>query len=133
MAPRRACAYADETAAVKDPSPASGAFGAPSIVLDPIAKEKLPVLRSLYELYVHDFTEYVRLPLGPEGRFDVPIGDEWWHRDAGRLLRAVEAEDGSVSPKWLRVPGLGDAIAAEGIEYLRAINARRRPIGQKPA
>jgi hypothetical protein len=28
---------------------------------------------------------------------------------------------------------VGDAIAAEGIEYLRAINAKRRVIGQKPA
>ena len=26
---------------------------------------------------------------------------------------------------------VGDAIAAEGIEYLRAINAKRRVIGQK--
>ena len=28
---------------------------------------------------------------------------------------------------------VGDAIAAEGIEYLRAINAKRRAIGRKPA
>jgi hypothetical protein len=27
---------------------------------------------------------------------------------------------------------VGDAIAAEGIEYLRAINRKRRVIGQKP-
>jgi hypothetical protein len=42
------------------------------------------------------------------------LANEWWHRDAGRMLRAVEAEDGSVSAKWLRVPGLGDALAAAG-------------------
>ena len=42
------------------------------------------------------------------------LANEWWHRDVGRMLHAVEAEDGSVSAKWLRVPGLGDALAAAG-------------------
>ena len=40
------------------------------------------------------------------------LANEWWHRDLGRSLRSVEAEDGSTSAVWLRVPGLGDAVAA---------------------
>ncbi len=40
------------------------------------------------------------------------VSNEWFRRDAGRILKSVEAEDGSVSAKWLRVPGLGDSIAA---------------------
>jgi hypothetical protein len=40
------------------------------------------------------------------------IANEWWHRDLGRSIKAVEAEDGTVTSKWLRVPGLGDALAA---------------------
>jgi hypothetical protein len=40
------------------------------------------------------------------------IANEWWHRDLQRQLKAVEAEDGSATSKWLRVPGLADAIAA---------------------
>ncbi len=42
------------------------------------------------------------------------LANEWWHRDIGKVLRAVEGEDGSVSSKWLRVPGLGDAVTAAG-------------------
>jgi len=42
------------------------------------------------------------------------IANEWWHRDLDRHLKSIEAEDGSVTTKWLRVPGLGDAIAAAG-------------------
>jgi hypothetical protein len=42
------------------------------------------------------------------------LSNEWWRRDSGRRLKSVEAEDGSVSAKWLRVPGLGDAVAAAG-------------------
>lgn len=40
------------------------------------------------------------------------IANEWWHRDLDKELTSIEAEDGSVTTKWLRVPGLGDAIAA---------------------
>jgi len=42
------------------------------------------------------------------------LANEWWHRDVERTLKAVEAEDGTVTTKWMRVPGLGDAVAAAG-------------------
>lgn len=40
------------------------------------------------------------------------IANEWWHRDLERQLTSIEAEDGSTTTKWLRVPGLADAIVA---------------------
>jgi Type I phosphodiesterase / nucleotide pyrophosphatase len=40
------------------------------------------------------------------------LANEWWHRDLERSLRSVEAADGTMTNQWLRVPGLGDAIAA---------------------
>lgn len=40
------------------------------------------------------------------------IANDWWHRDIDRSLASIEAEDGSPTTKWLRGPGLGDAIAA---------------------
>ena len=40
------------------------------------------------------------------------LANEWWHRDIDRQLKSIEAEDGSITTRWLRVPGLGDAIAA---------------------
>lgn len=40
------------------------------------------------------------------------LGNEWWHREADRVLKSVEEESGAVSAKWLLVPGLGDAIVA---------------------
>jgi len=42
------------------------------------------------------------------------IADEWWHRDSRLLLESVHADDDKISAKWLRVPALGDAIAASG-------------------
>jgi len=40
------------------------------------------------------------------------LSNDWWHRDVERVLKAVEAEDHSLTTKWLRVPGLADALAA---------------------
>jgi hypothetical protein len=40
------------------------------------------------------------------------LANKWWHRDLGKVLKSVEAEDGSTSAKWLRVTALGDWIAA---------------------
>ena len=42
------------------------------------------------------------------------LANLWWHRDLRRELNATEDENGRVSTKWLRVPGLGDAVAAAG-------------------
>ncbi len=42
------------------------------------------------------------------------LSNEWFRRDIGRRLKSIEDENGDVSPKWLRVPTLGDAIAAAG-------------------
>jgi predicted acetyltransferase len=53
----------------------------PSVVLEPVARERAPALRNLFELYAHDFSEVVPLDLGEDGRFDVALGDEWWTRD----------------------------------------------------
>lgn len=44
------------------------------------------------------------------------LANEWWHRDLERQLKSVEAEDGTQSARWLRVPGLGDAVAAGGLD-----------------
>ena len=39
------------------------------------------------------------------------LANEWWHRDLHESLTAVEGEDHHETTKWLRVRGLGDALA----------------------
>lgn len=39
------------------------------------------------------------------------LANEWYHRELDRRLHAVEDEHGAINASWLRVPGLGDAIA----------------------
>ncbi|CAN5730963.1 alkaline phosphatase family protein [soil metagenome] len=40
------------------------------------------------------------------------LANEWWHRDLGVELHSAEAADRSSTAEWLRVNGLGDAVAA---------------------
>lgn len=54
------------------------------------------------------------------------VADEWWHRDLGQALEAVHDADGSVTDRWLRVPGLGDAIAASHTDA-KAIDIALKP------
>lgn len=50
----------------------------PGITLHAIARDEAPILRNLFELYAHDFSESVPLELHANGRFDVPVADRWW-------------------------------------------------------
>ncbi|MDB4956245.1 MAG: type phosphodiesterase/nucleotide pyrophosphatase [Myxococcales bacterium] len=63
------------------------------------------------------------------------LANEWWHRDLGRVLRAVEAEDGSIGARWLRVPGLGDAVAMHDGAKAVGISMKERaailPLGHR--
>lgn len=41
-----------------------------AITLEPISAHELPALRNLWELYVHDFTEFFAREPGADGRFE---------------------------------------------------------------
>ncbi len=45
-----------------------------NVTLEPILPHELPALRNLWELYVHDFTEFVSREPGPDGRFETAEG-----------------------------------------------------------
>jgi Type I phosphodiesterase / nucleotide pyrophosphatase len=40
------------------------------------------------------------------------IANEFWSRGAGRIVKSIEGDDGSIGPQRLRIPALGDSIAA---------------------
>jgi predicted acetyltransferase len=51
------------------------------VALEPIQRERALVLQNLFELYAHDFSEHVPLPLQASGRFEISPGEVWWTRD----------------------------------------------------
>jgi hypothetical protein len=62
------------------------------------------------------------------------IANEWWSRDENKQVTAVEGPDGETSARFLRVPGLGDAIAAskhhpKAVAVSLKARASRLPLG----
>jgi predicted acetyltransferase len=55
---------------------------AATVEVRPAAQSEWPALSNLYQLYVHDFTEFVDLPLGSDGRFHYdPLPSYWTKPD----------------------------------------------------
>lgn len=50
----------------------------PLVAIEPIARERRETLERLFQLYAHDFSALVPLPLREDGGFDVRVGDEWF-------------------------------------------------------
>ena len=107
---------------------------APQIVLEPIAKDQAPVLLNLLELYVHDFSEHVPLEIKPNGRFDLPLSEQWWTSDDhfpffirwnGKLTGFALARRGS------RITGLRDVMDVAEFFVLRG--ARGKGVGTSAA
>ena len=106
----------------------------PATVLDPITEDQRPILRNLFELYAHDFSEYVPLDLNPAGRFDAKIDAKWWTdddhhayfvRSDGKLVGFALVRKGS---RVTSDPGVMDVT-----EFFVVRGARRRGIGIKVA
>lgn len=104
----------------------------PVVRLEPIARAEAPVLANLFELYVHDFSELVRVELKPHGRFDLPIDERWWS-DPGHFpffLRHGEELCGFVlARRGSRVSD--DQTALDVAEFFVVRGARRQGVGRR--
>jgi predicted acetyltransferase len=104
------------------------------VTLEAIAREQAPVLANLFELYVHDFSEQVPVPLKSSGRFELSLDDAWWSRSdhfpfllrcGGELAGFALARRGS------RVTG--DADVMDMAEFFVARGLRKRGVGMTAA
>jgi predicted acetyltransferase len=50
----------------------------PNIQLIPAAPDQAPILANLLELYAHDFSEFLDIELGEDGRFGYPNLPSYW-------------------------------------------------------
>lgn len=46
----------------------------------PASADQAPILANLLQLYIHDFTEFVDLDTGPDGRFSYPHLPLYWNQ-----------------------------------------------------
>ncbi len=104
------------------------------VALEPISRDQAPVLGNLFELYVHDFSEYLPIDLQPSGRFDVPIGDQWWARDDHFpfFIRANGKLGGfALARRGSRAGGASDVM--DVAEFFVVRSARRHGFGTAAA
>lgn len=62
------------------------------------------------------------------------IANEWWSRSENKIVLAAADDDGTPTTRFLRVPGLGDAVAAAGtgakaVAVALKARAARLPLG----
>lgn len=106
----------------------------PGVTLVKIDPSQAQVLASLLELYVHDFSEHVPVPLKPSGRFELPLDERWWtavdhfpffvHHE-GSLAGFALVRRGSRVTSELEVMDVAEFFVVRGL--------RRRGVGQAAA
>lgn len=50
----------------------------PAITLRPATESQKPLIANLIQLYLHDMTEFMPFPVGPDGRFEYGFLDRFW-------------------------------------------------------
>jgi len=65
----------------------------PGLEVFPALREQQPILANLLELYIHDFSEFRKMEVSPDGRFGYPNLPLYWH-EPGRhpLLVRMDGE-----------------------------------------
>lgn len=100
----------------------------------PASADQEPILANLMELYAHDFSEFVDLELGPDGRFSYEPLSLYW-KEAGRYPFLIKAS-GKLAGFSLVQEGsriTGDVQVRDMAEFFIVRGHRRLGIGQKAA
>ena len=98
----------------------------------PASAAQEPILANLLELYAHDFSEFVQLELGPDGRFGYEPLSLYW-KEAGRHPFLIKA-GGTLAGFALihQSSGIsGDDQVWDVAEFFIVRGLRRRGIGRK--
>lgn len=102
----------------------------PSVEIVPATPEQQPVISNLYQLYIHDFTDFVDQPLCDNGRFDYdPLPPYWTKPDRYPFLVWV---DGKLAGFALVKKGSdfsGNAVAWDMANFFIVRGARGKGVG----
>ena len=100
----------------------------------PAPPEQGPVLANLLELYAHDFSEFVELKLGPDGRFGYERLQLYW-KEPGRHPFIITAGGQLAGFVFIRRGSeiSGDAEVWDMAEFFVVRGFRRRGVGVRAA
>ena len=107
---------------------------APNIEIIPATPAQQPVLANLLELYAHDFSAFLDLELGPDGRYGYPLLRLYW-KEAGRYPFLIQ-----VNGYWAGFIFVAKGSQISGkediwdvAEFFIVRRYRRRGVGRKVA
>ena len=107
---------------------------APDVTVVPAAPEARQILANMLELYAHDFSEFVGLTLGPDGRFGYPHLGLYWE-EPGRHPFIITAGGHLAGFAFVRKGSeiSGDAEVWDMAEFFVARGFRRLGVGKRAA
>jgi predicted acetyltransferase len=104
------------------------------VEVTPASADQEPILANLLELYAHDFSEYLDLELGPDGRFGYERLSLYW-KEAGRFPFLIKVSGRlagfALVSTGSRISGANDVRDME--EFFIVRGRRRRGVGAKAA
>jgi predicted acetyltransferase len=100
----------------------------------PAAPEQEPILANLFELYAHDFSEFLDLTLGPDGRFGYKHLHSYWE-EPGRHPFIIKAGGRLAGFAFVRRGSevSNDAEVWDVAEFFVARGFRGRGVGTRAA
>jgi len=105
-----------------------------SVTVEPATAEQAPILSQLLELYSHDFSELLELPIGEDGRFGYPYLPLYW-REPTRFPFLVRADGALAGFVLIRQGSLvsGAPEVYDVSEFFVLRGYRRRGVGHEAA
>lgn len=107
---------------------------APRVELVEAGREQMPVLENLLELYIHEFSEFLAIELGADGRFGYPRLALYWS-EPGRFPFLIHV-DGRLAG-FVLIAKIRDEPGGEAVwdvaEFFVARGFRRRGVGVRVA
>ena len=102
----------------------------PEVELVPAGREQEPILANLLELYSHDFSEFVDLELGPDGRFGyVQLPLYWQEQNRYPFLIQVDGHIAGLAFVTQKSRLTGDPSVYDMSEFFVARKYRKRGVG----
>jgi predicted acetyltransferase len=105
-----------------------------TIEVIPAAPEQEPILANLLELYVHDFSEFLDIELGEDGRFGYADLPRYWREiDRHPFLVRIDGRWGGFALVRKGSANSGNAVVWDMVEFFVVRRYRRLGIGTRIA
>ncbi len=101
------------------------------VELVPATREDQGTLESLLELYLHDFSEFIDLGIGEDGRFGYDYLEEYWKPGSGLRAFLIHADGGLAGFALLQTGSeiTADPDVLDVAEFFVLRGFRRRGVG----